>query len=157
MSGVHLAIFGALGALLLCVVTIDIAERRIPDGANIALAFLGFARSLYAAPTIATVLAAAGGVALTATVIVGATRVANHLDRSAMGWGDVKFLLAASFWVGFAGSVMVFLIAGTVTLIWVLAVAPWQGFDLRRTVPFGPMLALGLIFVLASTGIGQRL
>jgi leader peptidase (prepilin peptidase)/N-methyltransferase len=85
---------------------------------------------------------------IAAVMFCGTAWVLRRLSaRSSIGMGDLKFLTAASLWVGWDGSVVILMIACLCAVLISLAVAPWQGLDLRRARPFGPMLAVGMIVV----------
>ncbi|HWK35009.1 A24 family peptidase, partial [Sphingomonas sp.] len=64
-----------------------------------------------------------------------------------LGMGDVKFLAAASIWVGFVGSTGVFVVASLLALAFTVARAPWRTPDFRAALPFSPFLAAGLALV----------
>jgi leader peptidase (prepilin peptidase) / N-methyltransferase len=155
VTGADLAFAGGLVALTWRIAVIDIAEHRIPDRLNTAIAALGLARTLYRDPSLASALLAFGGAALTLVVLLAAMRVADRIDHAAMGFGDVKFLVAASFWVGLPGSVVTFLIAGIGALLCTLATAPWRGLDLRRSIALGPLLAIGLNLVFLTAALND--
>jgi leader peptidase (prepilin peptidase)/N-methyltransferase len=143
----------ALVLILVAISAVDIATMRIPNVLNLTLGLLGLTRALYRAPNLGTVIGELAAVFLTFTVLLGTAwlvrRVIGRDDigRADIGRGDIKFLIAASCWVGVEGSMITFVIAGCVTVFGALALHPWYRIDVRRTVPFGPMLALGLLLV----------
>jgi leader peptidase (prepilin peptidase)/N-methyltransferase len=88
---------------------------------------------------------------LAAALFIGTSYIVRLVNKSAtIGWGDLKFLAACSLWVGVDGSVLVLVLACVFTLLLALAAAPWRGLDMRQMRPFGPMLALGMVVVVAA-------
>jgi leader peptidase (prepilin peptidase)/N-methyltransferase len=85
---------------------------------------------------------------LTLGLFVVTAWVMRWVSRNAIiGWGDLKFLVAVSLWVGLSGSVTVLLVASVLHIAVVLAMMPWQGWRKDRLHPFGPMLAVGALGV----------
>jgi leader peptidase (prepilin peptidase)/N-methyltransferase len=151
MQPVDLVFLGLLGLLLVAVTMVDLRERRIPNLVNVAIAALGLAHAVVRAPSWHSLLAELG-VAVLSAVLFGATAwFMRRLSRHAsIGMGDLKFLTAASLWVGCDGSVMILLVACVCAVVATLLAAPWQGLDMRRMLPFGPMLALAMVLVVAA-------
>ncbi len=147
-------VLALLAAVLVCISLVDLRERRIPNMLNLLLAISGLAQHLVTEPSFRTILWAFGNAALTALVFGGTTWIIQRFDRNAkFGMGDLKFLIAASFWVGFADSIVVMFGASLLAILFTLALAPWQGLRLRELRPFGPMLSLSLFSVVALTAI----
>jgi leader peptidase (prepilin peptidase)/N-methyltransferase len=154
MAGLDFIFLGLLVLLLLPIVLIDLRESRIPNICNLALAAGGLAQALVRSPTLQTLGLSLGVAALTFLLLAGTAWVMQKIDRNArIGWGDLKFLTAASLWVGLQGSLVVLILASVVALIATLALAPWRGVKWREMRPFGPALALGLLVVTVTVFI----
>jgi len=151
MSAIEIVASGILLLVLVPIVAFDLRERRIPNDLNLALGASGLAFRIVAAPDWTAV-----GMALVAPVAVIATLLAltgamKLLRRpGTLGLGDVKFLAAASLWVGFVGATLVFVVASLLALLFTLARMPWRRLDLRAAIPFGPFLAVGLMLTFAT-------
>jgi len=148
MSGFDFIFLGLLVLLLLPIVLIDLRESRIPNICNLALAAGGLVQALIRSPTLKTLGLSLGTAVLTFVLLAGTAWLMQKIDRHArIGWGDLKFLTAASLWVGLQGSLVVLILASLVALLATLAMAPWRGMKWREMRPFGPALALGLLVV----------
>lgn len=154
MSGFEFIFLGLLVLLLLPIVLIDLRESRIPNVCNLALAAGGLAQALVRSPTLKTLGLSLGVALLTFTLLAGTAWLMQRINRNAqIGWGDLKFLTAASLWVGLQGSMIVLILASLVALLATLAMAPWRGMQWREMRPFGPALALGLLAVTVTVFI----
>lgn len=139
---------GLMLAVLVPIVASDLRQRRIPNTLNLTLGALGLAHTALRAPQPMAIALALGGAVITLVVLLGMRALMRLLDRRAVfGLGDVKFLVAASLWVGVQGSVAVMLVASLAAIAAALAAAPWRGLRLREAMPFAPMLAIGLLAV----------
>lgn len=125
---------------------IDLRRRIIPDPLNLLLLVLGLAVATLREPdpaALAACLVQAGA----AFGLLWALRAlyARARGRTGLGLGDVKFVGAASAWVGLAGLPVLILIASTTALA-ALALAALAGRAVTRDfrLPFGPFLAVGL-------------
>lgn len=148
MAGLDFIALGLLVLLLLPIVLIDLRESRIPNICNLALGVCGLALALVRDPTLRTLGFSVGAAALTFLLLAGTAWLMQRIDRHArIGWGDLKFLTAASLWVGVQGSLIVLILASLGALIATLVMSPWRGMKWREMRPFGPALALGLIAV----------
>jgi leader peptidase (prepilin peptidase)/N-methyltransferase len=139
----------ALAPLLAIVAVVDRRDGRIPDAANAAIAALGAVRAGLAGPE------ALGFRALDAAILVLLLLLLRHVyakrrGRHGLGLGDVKFLGAATLWIGLPGMLAMILAAC------LLALAEVGTERLRRRpvgwttkLRFGPHLALALFAVLA--------
>lgn len=144
---------GALALLLLPVVVVDIRERRIPNSVNLAIAALGVLRIAARDRSLMAGAEAAGQAALAFAAFVALAWIVRSVRRNAtFGMGDIKFLAAAAAWAGVEGSVGVLMLASCAATLAAVAASPWLGFDLRRQMPFGPPLALGLAVVVGLDG-----
>ncbi|MGL4961424.1 MAG: prepilin peptidase [Inquilinus sp.] len=154
MAGLDFISLGLLVLLLLPIVLIDLRESRIPNICNLALAGGGLAQALVRSPTLQTLGLSLGVAVLTFLLLAGTAWVMQKIDRNArIGWGDLKFLTAASLWVGLQGSLVVLILASVMALMATLALAPWRGVKWREMRPFGPALALGLLVVTVTVFI----
>jgi leader peptidase (prepilin peptidase) / N-methyltransferase len=129
---------------------IAIADYRmmiIPDGINATLAVVGIIVSVFAFQqdwrwVIGSAIA----------VFLGFIAFASAYQRtrgiSGLGMGDIKFLAAASTWVGLAGLPWLLLFACIGGLTHVIA-RQFAGFETARAtrIPFGPYLSMALILV----------
>ena len=64
--------------------------------------------------------------------------------RDALGWGDVKFLMAAAGFIGVFGALFAMFAGSLFALLWLLFDA-WKRGRLRRKFAFGPFLAAGAV------------
>jgi leader peptidase (prepilin peptidase) / N-methyltransferase len=141
----------ALVAMLVWIATTDIRERRIPNELNLVVGVLGLGRALYHHPELATIAGELVGMTATFAAVVAVTRLVGRAgEETTLGWGDIKFVVAASCWVGFGGSITTLLIALWFTCVGVFLLRPWHPIGLRQTVPFAPMLAAALAAVLVA-------
>lgn len=153
MSPIDIVFGAALLMLLLPVCIVDINELRIPNLLNAAIAVSGLAwHALHDASVTTSLASTAGQALMTLLVMMGCAWIITLIRKDArIGWGDLKFLAAAACWVGFEGSIAVLVLACLAVIAVSLALAPWRGLDPKRQFPFGPPLALGLVFVFART------
>jgi len=148
MRGVELVFIGLLGLLLTQVAMVDIRTRRIPNILNLAIAALGLAQAVVQASGWHGALSALGSGLASSLFLLATMWLAQRIAPGArIGAGDLKFLIAASLWVGWGGAMAVLLIACLAATLEAVVVAPWQGFSIRRMRPFGPMLAVGMLAV----------
>ncbi len=157
MTPVEIIAAGVLVLLLVPIIVVDLRDRRIPNGLNVALAATGVAFRAVAAPTwwaVASSLIAPIAVIALFLALIGLMKLLRR--PGTLGLGDVKFLAAASVWVGFVGTTLVFVLASLLALGFTLARAPWRRPDFRAAIPFAPFLAvsLGLVFVAGSSAAG---
>jgi Type II secretory pathway, prepilin signal peptidase PulO and related peptidases len=146
VSGVELIGAGVLVLLLTPIVASDLAARRIPNGWNLALGLSGLGLQLVQQPAWRTLGHAVAAALAAAALLYGLIWTLKALKRPAgLGLGDVKFLIAASQWVGFVGVAWVFVAASLLAIVAALVVAPWRGLDLKRQMPFAPALAAALL------------
>lgn len=132
-------------------VLVDIRERRLPNRLVARAAFLAAATSLLTEVAGADV---AWANALTGAALMAAPLLIVHLvTPPAMGFGDVKLALVLGFAVGLVhptGVLVALLAASAGTALFGLITR-------RRTVPFGPGLAVGatVVLLVASLGLGD--
>lgn len=142
--------YGALCVLCCAVALIDLRHGIIPNWLNLAIAALGLAN------VVVTEGATAAFTAMASAVLVGAVFwllqrlyfALRHVDG--LGLGDVKFLAAATIWVGTTGIPTLLLIAALAALA-VAGGLQLAGHEMKRqtSIPFGPFLALGLLLTSA--------
>ena len=143
--------FGALCLLSVRLALVDLRHGIIPDALNLAVAGLGVAKTAVEGG------ATAGLVAITELIAVAAAfwlfrRLYFALRKvHGLGLGDVKFLAAATPWVGITGIPTLLLVAALTALL-VIGSMQLAGQQLTRqsSLPFGPFLALGLLSTLAA-------
>jgi leader peptidase (prepilin peptidase)/N-methyltransferase len=144
------AFFVALCPLCGSLAFIDVRRGIIPDVHNLAIACLGLTRAVVADGALAVEAVAE---ALAVGIIFWLFRHFYFVARKiqGLGLGDVKFLAAATPWVGIAGIPILLLVAASSALI---AIGGMQisGQKLTRqtSLPFGPFLAIGLLVALAA-------
>lgn len=156
MSAQDLILTGFLLMVLTPIVAIDIAQRRIPDVWSLTLGLCGLAARLWREPswrTLAVCAAAAAATALLLFLLVRAMRLLKRNDT--LGMGDVKFMIAASIWVGFVGGAWTFVLASLIAAIVALTISPWRRVDLAAPFPFGPFLSAGLAVVFVLNALGR--
>jgi len=143
---VQFALLAALFTLLTIITVIDFEHMIIPDGANLAVGLLGAA---WVYVNGANWLEQAGSVALLGGVGFFLAGVYSRLrKRDMLGWGDVKFMLAAGFWIPLEYGPLYLGISGLLGLL--LGMVMNKGFAAREF-PFGPALTAALAgFVVAG-------
>jgi leader peptidase (prepilin peptidase)/N-methyltransferase len=157
MSGTDLIFLGLLIGMLLPMALVDLREQRIPNSLNLGIAAVGLAHALLRQPGFGTAVGTTLQ-ALAAFVIFAATTwIMQRINRHAkIGWGDLKFLVAMSFWVGLDGCVAVLLLACFIHILAILVAIPWAGFRRDQLRPFGPMLAVGAVAVVIASFLQYR-
>lgn len=150
MDGAGLLALGVLALLLTPIAAIDLAQRRIPDLCNLALGAAGLAYALARRPGVDTAAWALAQAAAAFLVLAAADRWVLRLGKgTGLGGGDVKFLVAASLWVGMEGGLIV-LVAASVALAGSAWLSRRAGVsDVKEARPFGPLLAVNLFAVAA--------
>ena len=151
MTPIQIIAAGVLILILVPIIAIDIRERRIPNSLNALLAITGLAFRAIGAPSVSALLASLIPPIAILLLFLGLIATMKLLKRpGTLGLGDVKFLAAASIWVGFVGSTLVFVLASVLALAFTLARAPWRQLDLRAAIPFSPFLAASLALIFAA-------
>ncbi len=150
MEGLDIVFIGLLLMVLVPIASADLSQRRIPNGLNLILAGLGFIHALVKSPTWHQAFIELLSAVIAGLAFAGAAWFIQRISRGArIGWGDLKFLTAASLWVGVDGSVIVLCVASVVSLLVTLVSAPWARGNWFQPRPFGPMLAVGMMAVVA--------
>ncbi|SDT20923.1 prepilin peptidase [Bradyrhizobium canariense] len=147
LLGFSAALVLLCGALAL----IDIRRGIIPDGLNLSIAGLGLVKAVVTGGAMAGIGAASEG-AVIGLIFWLLRRLYFALRKiQGLGLGDVKFLAAATPWIGIAGIPMLLLIA-TLTALAAAGGLQLAGRDLTRqtSLPFGPFLAIGLLLTFVS-------
>ena len=146
-----LGFFTALFLLCSVLALIDIRRGIIPDGLNLSIAGLGLAKITVAGGAIAGIEAACEGAVIGLTFWLLRRLYFAWRKIQGLGLGDVKFLAAATVWIGIAGIPTLLLIA---TLTALAAAGSLQlagrGMTRQTSLPFGPFLAIGLLVTFVS-------
>lgn len=154
MTPVQIIAAGILILILVPIIAIDVRERRIPNWLNAVLAAAGLAFRAAGAPSLSALFASLIPPIAIILLFLGLITLMKLLKRpGTLGLGDIKFLAAASIWVGFVGSTLVFVLASLLALAYTLARAPWQRLDLRAAIPFSPFLAASLALIFAAISL----
>ncbi len=133
-----------LGIILLSVSWIDQRKMIIPDSLNAALALAGVVVSLFLLHnTWFNILLQCGSVYMLFWVF--AKLYSQLRKRNGLGGGDIKFLAAATSWVGIVGLPWTLLIASLSGLTFVLF-SHLMGHHAQagQRIAFGPHLSVGL-------------
>jgi len=136
----------ALCMMCCALALIDLRRGIIPDGLNLAIAILGVAQAMIFG-NLAAGVAMLGEAAAVAAIFCLLRRLYFVLRRTeGLGLGDVKFLAAATTWVGVTGIPTLLLVA-TLTALAAAGGLQLAGRQMKRqtSMPFGPFLALGLL------------
>jgi leader peptidase (prepilin peptidase)/N-methyltransferase len=150
----YLLLSVVLVAYLTAICAIDARFGIIPDKLVAALAVWGLAAVWLLDPSeIISRLAEVAIVAIAIAVFRLIYRWVRGYDG--LGFGDVKFLAAATFWIGFRSLPALLLIAVVSALVsaFLLQSARYE-VDGRHAIPFGPHLAIGLWLTWAFDPIG---
>jgi leader peptidase (prepilin peptidase)/N-methyltransferase len=143
--GLEGVIAAVLAAVLVTVSVTDLERRVIPN--RVVLPATGVVLLLHFASTPSRALT----YLIAALAAGGAFLVLNLVSRNGIGMGDVK--LAALLGAGLGTAVVGALVIGSLSLFpFALAVLVRGGLQARKsTLPFGPFLAFGGLFVLIVT------
>jgi leader peptidase (prepilin peptidase)/N-methyltransferase len=139
--------------LLLCgaLALIDVRRGIIPDGLNLSIAGLGLVKVVIAGGATAGIEIACEGTVIGLTFWLLRRLYFAWRKVQGLGLGDVKFLVAATPWIGIAGIPTLLLIA---TLTALAAAGSLQlagrGMTRQTSLPFGPFLAIGLLLTFVS-------
>ena len=135
----------ALVPLLFYAAVVDIKSFRIPDSINAIIALMGLAlASIKGTDTVLWAVAAA----LIALAAIWAFQSLYLLirKRNGLGFGDTKFIAAATTWVGLEGLPTMLLVACLAALLFVATkYAFTRSVSMTDRLPFGPFLGLGLL------------
>jgi leader peptidase (prepilin peptidase)/N-methyltransferase len=149
-------IFFMLLCLLCCVLAmIDIRHGIIPDWLNLSIASLGVVNAATSDGFPASAQAVCEGIAIGGIFWLLQRSYFAFRKIHGLGLGDVKFLGVAGIWIGFSGIPTLLLVASLTALtaagVIRLAGRPLTG---QTSIPFGPFLAIGLLFALAVKQYG---
>ena len=138
---------------LLCgtLALIDLRRGIIPDTLNLAVGGLGLVKAVVDGGAMAGLQAIAEAIVVAAIFWLFRRLYFMLRKIQGLGLGDVKFLAAATPWIGIAGIPVLLLIAALSALL-AIGSAQLAGQSLTRqtSLPFGPFLALGLLSTLAA-------
>lgn len=133
----------ALGAILVALSVWDIKNFQIKDITNLAVAGLGFLALAVLNPIVLLGHFAAAAV-MGFIFWVGSEFCFKRLDRDVLGLGDVKFISAATLWIGPLGLGSMLLIASLSGILFVLVRALIWDISIKERIAFGPFLGFGL-------------
>jgi leader peptidase (prepilin peptidase)/N-methyltransferase len=143
--------------LLLCslLAAIDIRHGIIPDWLNLSIAGLGVARSATSDGLLLSAQALCEGVIIGAVFWLLQRFYFSLRKVRGLGLGDVKFIGAAGIWIGFIG-IPVLLLVASLTALLLAGIMRLAGRTMtgQTAMPFGPFLAIGLLFALALKPCG---
>jgi leader peptidase (prepilin peptidase) / N-methyltransferase len=147
--------FATLSLLCGALALIDFRRGIIPDALNLAVGGLGLAKSVLDSGVTAGLETIAETIAVAAIFWLFRYLYFALRKVQGLGLGDVKFLAAATPWVGVTGVPMLLLIAALSALL-TIGGAQLAGQSLTRqtSLPFGPFLALGLLSTVAAQRFG---
>ncbi len=132
-----------LGLILLAIIHYDFKSLRIPNLMNVALAGLGLFISLKADRSFFDIMISV----VVMTVILGGMMLLYQRLRgqSGLGMGDVKFVIAAGFWIEISAMPIFMLLSSSMALLYYTVVSKGElGKIKHQHVPFGPFLCFGL-------------
>jgi leader peptidase (prepilin peptidase) / N-methyltransferase len=146
-----LAFLVPLGLLCFALTLIDIRHGIIPDGVNLAIAGLGVLNDAVSDGLMTGACSVIEAVAIGAIFWLLRRLYFAWRKFDGLGLGDVKFLAAATPWIGVAGIPMLLLIA-TLAALAAAGGLRLAGHAMTRqtSLPFGPFLATGLLLTLAA-------
>ena len=142
--------FGLLCLLSAVLAWIDIRQGTIPDWLNLTIGCLGLSKAVIIGGLPAGFEATGEGAA--AGIIFWLLRRLYFAFRQiqGLGLGDVKFLAAAGIWSGMEGLPILILVAALAALVCAgFMRLAGQRLSRQTSMPFGPFLAIGLLFTLA--------
>lgn len=152
-------VFISLGLLCLfsaVLAWIDIRHGIIPDWLNLTIAGLGLSKAVIVSGFPAGLEMAGEGLAIGAVVWLLRRLYFAFRQIQGLGLGDVKFLAAAGTWSGIEGLPVLVLVAALAALscagLLHLAGRRLTG---QTSIPFGPFLAVGLLFTSALQQYGS--
>jgi Flp pilus assembly protein protease CpaA len=133
-----------LAVVLLIMIVADLEHYIIPDSVHVVLLPLGFAYHYFHVSKPSEVLGGLGlGLALGLSLHYGYFYLRK---KHGLGFGDVKFLAVAGFWLGMAPIVPFLFYAG---LFGVFTGILWRTLNRGAVFPFGPALAVSLFMCIA--------
>lgn len=149
-------IFFTLLLALCCILTvIDIRHGIIPDWLNLSIAGLGLARAAASDGPFACTQALCEGLVLGGLFWLLQRFYFSLRKIRGLGLGDVKFIGAAGIWIGFSGIPVLLLVASLTALLCAGAMRlAGRAMTSQTAMPFGPFLAIGLLFALAFKPYG---
>ncbi|WP_257167073.1 A24 family peptidase [Bradyrhizobium sp. SRS-191] len=133
----------------------DLRSGLLPDWMNALVAASGAVRTVVQADLVDALRDGAAAAVVGMALLVLRRLYAMVRGRQGLGLGDVKFLMAATLWTGWAGLPILLLIATTTALATVLVLhLMGRRMTGATTLPFGPFLVIGLLAVFALQTAG---
>lgn len=147
--------FISLFALCCFLAVIDIRHGIIPDWLNLSIAGLGITQSATSDGFLASAQALCEGIIIGGVFYLLQRFYFSLRKVRGLGLGDVKFIGAAGVWIGFFGTPILLLVASLTALLFA-GTMRLTGRTLtgQTAMPFGPFLAIGLLFALALKPYG---
>ena len=151
---------GALILLLLSVpfllahILIDFEHMILPDQINIILGVIFAAFAVVTAndfSPFSIALALAAGPALAAGMALVGWLMKIALKKEALGWGDIKFFVAAGWGIGFSYFSMFLMASGVVGLVTGIV---WKCLGKGDAFPFGPAIIIAFFLCVLARGAG---
>jgi leader peptidase (prepilin peptidase)/N-methyltransferase len=143
----QLSAVSVLVLLSLWAAATDIRSLTIPNTVNLAIFVSGLAAS-FVLPVVGPVSALAGSVAAAAFVLLVQVGFRFYRGYDGLGLGDVKFVGAATTWIGLESIAFALAAASMTALVYVVARRALDPrFDAGRPIPFCPFLAAGFVLV----------
>lgn len=147
--------FALLFALCCALAIIDIRHGIIPDWLNLTIAGFGVAKAATSDGLLACAQALCEGILIGGVFWLLQRFYFSLRKVRGLGLGDVKFIGAAGIWIGVLGIPILLLVASLTALVSAgimrLAGRTMTG---QTALPFGPFLAIGLLFALAFKPYG---
>ncbi len=128
---------------LIAIVVIDLRQQIIPDALNMVVLGLGIG-ALAAQPAAPLTDALIGALALGGLGALLAGPYSRWRGRDMLGWGDVKFMVAAGVWLPLASIGWFLALAGTLGMLFALLRQRGSTNLWQAELPFAPALCISL-------------
>jgi leader peptidase (prepilin peptidase) / N-methyltransferase len=141
-------VFGVLLVTTLAAIAVcDLSWMKIPNALNAVLGVGGLCHGVFVQGRVWWHISAE--IAATLIIFYGLAAIYKRLrGRQGLGMGDVKFLGAATAWLGISAIPWLVLFASMSGLLYVLVSAMLgKGMGATARFPFGPHLSVGLVIV----------
>ncbi|MCF6273247.1 MAG: A24 family peptidase [Rhodobacteraceae bacterium] len=132
-----------LGVALIWLSVVDLRRFEIPDGAVWMLVSGGVAYHFQFGWPQAGQFVLEGSATFLLMFVFSV--IANWwMQKTALGFGDVKLLGAVAIWVGLVGVSSAIFLASVAGILYALAMRALRGQAFGGAIPFGPFIALGV-------------